>query len=98
MPTQAADEIARRTPGFTGWQQEQWLSCCGDACEYYGDAPETEVRSLSAEDVMRIATETGYPADFVASFVRTYEVGGNPCLHKFVCRHCRAAHYAIDGT
>jgi uncharacterized protein CbrC (UPF0167 family) len=24
-------EIAERTPGFSGWQQEGWLTCCGGA-------------------------------------------------------------------
>ncbi|SDC27559.1 hypothetical protein SAMN02799630_00985 [Paenibacillus sp. UNCCL117] len=26
------DELIHRTPGFCGWQQEHWLSCCGDFC------------------------------------------------------------------
>ena len=27
-------EIETRTPGFNGWQQEQWLACCGLRGEY----------------------------------------------------------------
>jgi uncharacterized protein CbrC (UPF0167 family) len=33
------DEVTLRTPGYNSWQQEVWLSCCEDACEYHGDAP-----------------------------------------------------------
>src|SRR5580693_867163 len=27
-------EIEQRTPGFHGWQQETWLSCCDDAAAF----------------------------------------------------------------
>ena len=26
------EELITRTPGYSGWQQEQWLSHCGDFC------------------------------------------------------------------
>jgi uncharacterized protein CbrC (UPF0167 family) len=26
------DELIHRTPGYVGWQQEYWLSHCGDFC------------------------------------------------------------------
>jgi uncharacterized protein CbrC (UPF0167 family) len=32
------DELATRTPGFTGWQQEHWLYHCNDAMAFLGRA------------------------------------------------------------
>src|ERR1700681_2992579 len=31
VPAEVIDEIAHRTPGFSGWQQERWLYHCGNA-------------------------------------------------------------------
>lgn len=33
---QAIDELVLRTPGYRGWQQEVWLSHCGDLCAFVG--------------------------------------------------------------
>jgi uncharacterized protein len=41
----ARKEVETRTPGFTAWQQERWLSCCGDAAAFLGAA--------GAEELMR---------------------------------------------
>ena len=30
------EELAFRTPGFSGWQQEHWLYHCGDAAAFLG--------------------------------------------------------------
>ena len=34
-------EVHLRTPAYTSWQQEEWLTHCNDACEYHGDASVT---------------------------------------------------------
>jgi uncharacterized protein CbrC (UPF0167 family) len=92
------DEISRRTPGYDSFQQTQWQSCCLDACEYHGDAPKDEVRALGSDDLARIAEKTAYPMDYLTAVARSYDLGGNPCIHKYVCRHCRRVHYDVDGT
>lgn len=43
LPDDAADTIATRTPGFSGWQQEVWLSHCGDGVEFLGRAGAVEL-------------------------------------------------------
>lgn len=30
------EELIRRTPGYHGWQQEYWLTHCGDLCAFVG--------------------------------------------------------------
>ena len=36
VPGEVVETIARRTPGFTGWQQEHWLYHCGDGAVFMG--------------------------------------------------------------
>ena len=36
VPREVLEELAFRTPGFSGWQQEHWLYHCGDAAEFHG--------------------------------------------------------------
>src|ERR1017187_5056048 len=30
------EEVCFRTPGFSGWQQEEWFTCCDDAAAFLG--------------------------------------------------------------
>jgi len=36
VPREVLEQIARRTPGFSGWQQEHWLYHCGDGAAFEG--------------------------------------------------------------
>jgi uncharacterized protein len=36
VPAAVIEEIAFRTPGFAGWQQERWWTHCGDGAEFIG--------------------------------------------------------------
>lgn len=40
VPGSVVDEVANRTPGFSGWQQEQWWTHCDDAAQFLGRAGE----------------------------------------------------------
>jgi uncharacterized protein len=82
------DEVNLRTPSYTSWQQESWLTHCEDACEFHGDA--------SVEDVAQVSTET--KADWRLEYQLTdedwahitahYQPKGDQAFYKFVCRHC----------
>jgi uncharacterized protein len=43
------DELVRRTPGYFGWQQERWLSHCGDFCAVIAYVGWEEVKHLEHE-------------------------------------------------
>src|SRR5437867_1874998 len=43
VPREVIEEVVFRTPGFSGWQQERWLACCGDAAAYLGRAGRQEL-------------------------------------------------------
>ena len=88
------EEIATRTPGYVSWQGENWLSCCDDACEFWGDASAQDVRRIDRHrDVFPKHTLTVSDIEWF-KIVRNYEPAGNPTFYKFVCRHCRRVKYA----
>jgi uncharacterized protein CbrC (UPF0167 family) len=84
------DEISRRTPGFSGWQQEHWLYHCGDGAAFVGLAGYDEVsampdaiRTLCAE-----ADEMGWDAAQTEKYVRSLRCDTPPTAYVFRCLHC----------
>jgi uncharacterized protein len=81
-------EVATRTPGFSGWQQERWWTCCNDAAEFLGPAGKHELLGLWQEAIPVIRAETGYGGEewmrFFADMTRDY----GPTAYVFRCRHC----------
>src|SRR5690242_5158948 len=45
VPDAILEVVARRTPGFRGWQQERWLFHCSDAAQYLGRAWHSDAAS-----------------------------------------------------
>ena len=43
------DELIHRTPGYSGWQQEVWLSHCGDFCAFIDYVGWNEIKHLESE-------------------------------------------------
>ena len=43
VPRSVAEEVAYRTPGFSGWQQERWWTHCGETAEFLGPAGYAEL-------------------------------------------------------
>jgi len=89
LPEAVVAEVTERTPGYESWQQGEWLSCCGDACEYHGDTPADEIHSLVVEGFRRLVPVPGFEIGESPGFLSDYAPGGSPAFYKFVCRHCR---------
>jgi uncharacterized protein CbrC (UPF0167 family) len=87
--------IAERTPGFTAWQEGQWLTHCGDAAAFLGSAGVRELAGYpDALDSMRQDIRTwGWPDDQINDFLASLDSGGQPTAYLFRCRTC-AAHLA----
>jgi uncharacterized protein CbrC (UPF0167 family) len=96
VPGEVIEEVTKRTPGYNSWQQEAWLSCCKDACEFHGDAPQSELQALQGDAVVRTLVAWEWRERDWLQFVQHYQPGGNPAVYKFVCRHCGTIHYALD--
>jgi len=96
VPEQVIDEVTKRTPGYVSWQQDVWLVCCGDACEFHGDAPKAELGGLDDETLEELLSDIEWDESEWDEFVTHYEPGGDPAFYKFVCRHCKRPRYGMD--
>lgn len=96
LPSDVMNEMLTRTPGYSCWQYEDWIACCGDACEFHGDAPVKELQALDDAGLQRLASASGFPLDVLREQLPDYEPRGSPAFYKFVCRHCGAVHYNGD--
>lgn len=90
------DEVSLRTPGYVSWQQESWIACCDDACEFHGDADPRELAALQGYDRSRVAKDFDLPISDFEEIVKYYEPKGSPAIYKFKCRHCSTVRYNWD--
>lgn len=85
------EEVAYRTPAFSGWQQEQWWTHCGDAAAFIGRAGKTELLALGKEAVTAIRESTGLPeGPEWQQFLDALDKDGSPTAYLFRCRQCGA--------
>jgi uncharacterized protein CbrC (UPF0167 family) len=92
------DEVSHRTPGFNSWQQEVWLSCCTDACEFHGDASLEDIKGMNIDAFQKAFHGAKVSESDFNEFKRHYQPGENPAIYKWVCRHCRKIIYYADFT
>tara|TARA_R110002096_G_scaffold373589_1_gene567075 strand:+ start:8201 stop:8725 length:525 start_codon:yes stop_codon:yes gene_type:complete len=92
------DEVTKRTPGFSSWQQEVWLSCCSDACEFHGDASKADVSAMTLEVFRSTFDDSRLTEEFFTEFKQNYSPGGNPAIYKWKCRKCSKVLYYADYT
>lgn len=91
VPKHVIEEVARRTPGFLGWQQAQWWSHCRDAGAYLGTAGHKELTTLGADAVLSIRESTGLPPGQAwEEFFRALDKDGSPTAYVFRCTKCGA--------
>ena len=94
------EEITRRTPGFTGWQQESWLYHCGDGAAFLGPAGYAELErypdalDMIREDLRRF----GWSASETEGFLRQLDRAGEPTAYLFRCLHCGSYLASWDFT
>jgi uncharacterized protein CbrC (UPF0167 family) len=85
---QIADEVAFRTPGFSGWQQERWFTHCGDAAEFLGPMGKEELERVGPEAVDVVRAESAYDATQWKSYYNSLDAQRGPTAYLFKCRHC----------
>jgi uncharacterized protein CbrC (UPF0167 family) len=90
VPDTVMDEVSKRTPGFTGWQQERWWTHCGDAAEYLGRAGRRELSERWPDAIEAIRAEIGYEGDRWDEYFSALDSEGSPTAYVFRCCHCRA--------
>jgi hypothetical protein len=91
VPEHVIQEVARTTPGFSGWQQEQWWSHCGDAGAFLGTAGHEELKALGADAILSIQHSTGLPpGQSWETFFQALDKDGSPTGYIFRCIRCGA--------
>jgi uncharacterized protein len=91
------DELIHRTPGYAGYQQEIWLSHCGDFCAFTGYVGWKEIASFKdelKEDIEQIRE------DFDLSLKELKETlvkDGSMQGYLFTCLHCGKHRLAADA-
>jgi uncharacterized protein CbrC (UPF0167 family) len=91
VPRAVVEEVAYRTPGFSGWQQEQWWTHCGDAARFLGRAGRAELTRLGPEAVAAIQGSTGLDdGPEWQRFFAALSKDGSPTAYVFRCSACGA--------
>jgi uncharacterized protein CbrC (UPF0167 family) len=89
VPAAVVDEVAHRTPGFSGWQQERWWTHCGDAAAFLGPAGFEEVEAFGSRTIDRLRRDLGWqPGPQWDEFLRALDRQGQPTAYLFRCLKC----------
>jgi len=89
VPQEVVQEVAYRTPGFSGWQPEQWWGHCGDAAKFLGRAGERELVAFGSQAVAAIQRSAGLSdGPEWSRFLHALHKHGSPRAYIFRCRHC----------
>ncbi len=91
VPAAVVEEVAFRTPGFSGWQQERWWTHCGDAAQFLGRAGRDELQAFGPQALTAIRDDAGL-ADGPAweRFLAALSKHGSPTAYLFRCIRCGA--------
>lgn len=81
-------EVTQRTPGYLSWQQDHWMSHCGDACVYEGDATEDDVRQAGEATIEHWLAHKNVDRTLWQHMSYNYVTGGDVAFYRFRCRHC----------
>jgi uncharacterized protein CbrC (UPF0167 family) len=84
------EELAFRTPCFTGWQQERWFTHCADAGEFLGRADTDDLRGKWAAVRPAMQADAGMSDEEWNRVANAFAKGPNdsPTAYVFRCLHC----------
>jgi len=81
-------EVAYRTPGFIGWQQERWFTHCADAAEFLGLVGKEELMAYGPAAISTIKEEIEFEGEEWDKYFESLDKDGEPTAYLFKCRHC----------
>ena len=87
-PEAVIDEVAHRTPGFDGWQQERWAVCCNDAAAFIGVAGQEEIVTRFPDAIADLRRESEELDGDWESWFASLDAAGSPTAYLFRCLHC----------
>ena len=83
---------------FVGWQDENWLACCDDYCQYLGRVGIDELNDLGIKDEVLqeyAKREDAYSLEEVEEYL--YK-DGDMSGYLFKCIHCNKYHLWVDAN
>lgn len=95
------DEIARRTPSYSSWQQDHWLYHCADACAFLGPVGRPELGHYPPTALAAVIASVrgyGWPDNEVHEFVDALDRDEQPTAYLFRCLHCDIYRAHCDFT
>ncbi|MBN1360333.1 MAG: CbrC family protein [Sedimentisphaerales bacterium] len=82
-------EVAYRTPGFCGWQQEQWWTHCGDAALFLGRAGRKELEAFGPDAIAAVRESGGHDdGPEWDQILAALDKDGSPNAYVFRCPKC----------
>lgn len=89
VPQSSIEEVAFRTPGFSGWQQERWWSHCGEAACFVGCAGHHELTAAGPQAIAAIRQSSGKMSDAEwDELFGSLDKEGSPAAYLFKCFRC----------
>jgi uncharacterized protein CbrC (UPF0167 family) len=88
VPIEVVEEVAYRTPGFSGWQQECWFTHCSDAGAFLGAMGAEQLSAAGPGAVDAIRDSTGLEGATWDEFFAALDRNGSPRAYLFRCLHC----------
>jgi hypothetical protein len=90
VPEKIVQEIAFRTPGFSGWQQERWFTHCADGAEFLGPMGRKELEDAGPKAIAAVKQEAGLQNEEWEHYFQALDRNTGPTAYLFRCRHCGA--------
>lgn len=99
VPAELVTEVAERTPGFTGWQQEHWLYHCAAPAAFLGRVGYAELSEHpdALEMVVHEHDEDGWSEGQSLEHARSLHPDGDATAYLFRCLTC-GTHLAYSDT
>jgi len=92
IPERAGEEIERRTPGFSAWQEPRWLACCGDGAAFIAPAGHAELLAidyqLEGQLMGHIVHEMGISGGAATRLLASLKKDEGPTAYVFRCLTC----------
>jgi hypothetical protein len=102
VSNEVRDEIAKRTPGFIAWQEERWLTCCGDAAAFLGLAGSRELKEKFPGAIAAVKEHLREDFDLTGKelqeFFNALTKDDMPTAYVFRCLHCNNYLAYVDQT
>ena len=90
------EELSKRTPGFSSFQEEQWQFHCNDACEFHGLATTDDFKKISEEETKRLIDNSSLSLDEIEEFKKEKEDTELHYIFKFICHKCGEIKFMED--